>query len=384
MNKKLTDTLIRQSINNFKSNRISLSDNKVTGLGVEVRKNSATFYLRINHQSKTTRMTLGRFPDLSVADARKVAEHKRKQFIQQVHDGILGNSIEMQFDAYYEEHFLPWCQVYRKTYSSHQSMYKNHLKDFFGEMVLSQISSRHIFRFVNELSNKGYSSGFINKTVQHTRSALKRAEELCGAETHTSLYKPFTLLNTSAPRERFLDTTEARRLRDYVEDKHDDPICLLLGFLMYTGARRHEAFTAEWRNIDLERRSWYVPLTKTGKPRYIVLNDRALRIIEHAMRLQRRQYDHRPDWVFVNPRTQLPYRCIFHRWNKIRTQLKLNDMRIHDLRHSFASTLVNNGATLYEVQKLLGHSRSITTERYAHLANHRLKQAASLIDEAYK
>jgi len=56
---------------------------------------------------------------------------------------------------------------------------------------------------------------------------------------------------------------------------------------------------------------------------------------------------------------------------------------IHDLRHSFASTLVNNGATLYEVQKLLGHSRSATTERYAHLANHRLQRAASLIDKAY-
>ncbi|WP_438981689.1 tyrosine-type recombinase/integrase [Lentibacter sp.] len=65
-------------------------------------------------------------------------------------------------------------------------------------------------------------------------------------------------------------------------------------------------------------------------------------------------------------------------------QLGLDGMRIHDLRHSYASTLVNNGATLYEVQKLLGHARSATTERYAHLANHRLQQAASLIDKAYE
>ena len=69
---------------------------------------------------------------------------------------------------------------------------------------------------------------------------------------------------------------------------------------------------------------------------------------------------------------------------KIRGRLGLEDMRIHDLRHSYASTLVNNGATLYEVQKLLGHSRSATTERYAHLADQTLHRAASLIDKAYK
>jgi len=64
-------------------------------------------------------------------------------------------------------------------------------------------------------------------------------------------------------------------------------------------------------------------------------------------------------------------------------RLQMHNVRIHDLRHSYASTLVNNGASLYEVQKLLRHSKSQTTERYAHLANHTLIQAASLIDKAY-
>ena len=88
--------------------------------------------------------------------------------------------------------------------------------------------------------------------------------------------------------------------------------------------------------------------------------------------------------MFANPTTQKPYRCVFHKWNRVRNELNLSGVRLHDLRHSFASTLVNNGATLYEVQKLLGHSRSTTTERYAHLANHRLAKAASLIDKAYE
>jgi integrase len=199
-----------------------------------------------------------------------------------------------------------------------------------------------------------------------------------------SIRKSFTQLRTVNRKERYLDAAEATRLRDYVELHHRDAVCLLIGFLMYTGARRHEVFTAEWQHINLERNSWYVPVTKNGKPRYVMLNRRAVQIIEYARLLQTQQYIHKPQWLFINPHTHKPYRCVFSKWSRIRAELGLHDVRIHDLRHSFASTLVNNGATLYEVQKLLGHARSATTERYAHLANHRLQQAVSLIDKAYE
>jgi integrase len=163
----------------------------------------------------------------------------------------------------------------------------------------------------------------------------------------------------------------------------EDEVVLLIGFLMYTGARRHEAMNSEWQHVNLNDKDWYVPITKSGKPRHIVLNKKAIEIVQMAERLQLKKHGHLMQWLFVNPQTHKPYRCIFHKWNRIRNELGLQNMRIHDLRHSFASTLVNNGATLYEVQKLLGHSRSATTERYAHLANHRLQRAASLIDKAY-
>ena len=254
----------------------------------------------------------------------------------------------------------------------------------FGNVILSELSSRHIFAFVNDLLERGYNNGFINKCVQHLRSALNRAEELCGADTHASLRKSFTQLRTATRKERYLDTAEAARLRDYVEANRRDAVCLLIGFLMYTGARWHEVFTAEWQHINLEQCSWYVPVTKNGKPGYIMLNRRSVQIIEHARELQSQRYTFKPQWLFINPRTHKPYRCVFSKWSRIRNELGLDDMRIHDLRHSFASTLVNNGATLYEVQKLLGHSRSAITERYAHLANHRLQQAVSLIDKAYE
>jgi len=115
-----------------------------------------------------------------------------------------------------------------------------------------------------------------------------------------------------------------------------------------------------------------------------VLNRRALDIINAAQALQQQEYGMQQRWLFFSPIKLQPYNCIFYHWNRIRSELGLSDMRIHDLRHSFASTLVNNGATLYEVQHLLGHKRAHTTERYAHLPNTRLIKAASLIDKAYE
>jgi len=90
-----------------------------------------------------------------------------------------------------------------------------------------------------------------------------------------------------------------------------------------------------------------VPITKSGKPRHIVLNGKAIEIIQKVEKLQLKKYGHIVQWLFVNPQTHKPYRFIFHKWNRIRNELDLQNMRIHDLRHSFASTLVNNGATLY-------------------------------------
>lgn len=68
-----------------------------------------------------------------------------------------------------------------------------------------------------------------------------------------------------------------------------------------------------------------------------------------------------------NPKTRLPFQSIFHSWDTARRSATLPDVRVHDLRHSAASNLVNSGQSLYVVAKVLGHSQTRTTERYAHL-----------------
>jgi site-specific recombinase XerD len=86
--------------------------------------------------------------------------------------------------------------------------------------------------------------------------------------------------------------------------------------------------------------------------------------------------------VFANPKTLLPYISFYCAWDTLRKSVGLSDVRVHDLRHSFASFLVNNGRSLYEVQRILGHTQIKTTQRYAHLSQDSLLAAANEISKA--
>ena len=84
-------------------------------------------------------------------------------------------------------------------------------------------------------------------------------------------------------------------------------------------------------------------------------------------------------FIFPNLNKGLPFINIFYSWNTARCRAGLDYVRIHDLRHSFASFLVNAGRSLYEVQELLGHADSRTTARYAHLSRVRLQEAVEVV-----
>jgi integrase len=115
------------------------------------------------------------------------------------------------------------------------------------------------------------------------------------------------------------------------------------------------------------------PTTKSGRPRHVPLSDGVLKLLASV--------PHDPDcpWIFANPKTKKPYVSVFISWNTARKNAGLAEVRMHDLRHSFASFLVNAGRSLYEVQKILGHTQVKTTQRYNHLAQETLVDACNSV-----
>jgi integrase len=85
--------------------------------------------------------------------------------------------------------------------------------------------------------------------------------------------------------------------------------------------------------------------------------------------------------VFTNPKTRRAYNSFYLSWYAVRSVAGLDDVRIHDLRHTFASVLINKGVSIYEVQRLLGHSSVQMTQRYAHLAPNTLADCAEIVSD---
>lgn len=188
-------------------------------------------------------------------------------------------------------------------------------------------------------------------------------------------------------KERFLSESEAERLMVCINNSQNKLLRYFVPLALVTGARKRELLDAQWSHFDLPKKIWSIPMTKSGRPRYVPLTDQALQVLVNLelflISLGMRDDLAGTPWLFPNPRTGKPYNTIFKAWNTARNEAGLGDVRIHDLRHSFASALVNKGVPIYDVQKLLGHSNIKTTERYAHLAPDRLRESASVIGKQY-
>jgi len=135
---------------------------------------------------------------------------------------------------------------------------------------------------------------------------------------------------------------------------------------------------ARWEEIDLEHRIWRIPATnsKSGRVHSLPLNSQAIDALKENQTDQ--------GYVFRSPRGDgtRAYCNIHKSWYRIRNKAGLPHLRLHDLRHSFASLLVNSGRSLYEVMRLLHHSTPIMTQRYAHLSSKTLQEASNAAGDA--
>lgn len=154
--------------------------------------------------------------------------------------------------------------------------------------------------------------------------------------------------------------TEARRAMDAVR------------LIMVTGCRKSEALTAQWADFDLTRGVWTKPShrTKEKKTEHVALGAQALALLERM--------DRTDEYLFPGRTKGENMQDVKAAWAKVCKLAKLEGVRVHDLRHSFASHLVSSGVSLPIVGKLLGHSQASTTQRYAHLADNPQRDAANL------
>ena len=174
-------------------------------------------------------------------------------------------------------------------------------------------------------------------------------------------------------RERFLNFEELERLGEVLANVEKGnsvypPIITAIRLLIFTGARLSEILTLKWAYVDFEQQCLHLPDSKTGS-KVIHLSPPAATLLAECPRLESNPY------VIYGRNRGEHLKNIQRTWRDLRQQAKLDDVRIHDLRHSYASMGAGEGLSLPMIGALLGHKHASTTQRYAHLAVDPIKQA---------
>lgn len=277
----------------------------------------------------------------------------------------------MTLDAFMTDLYFPHAEVHKRSWTRDEQLYRLRIKAKFGHVALSKITRKDVNQFKIALLGEGLSKASVNHHIQLMRHVFNLA--VSWEELERNVLTRIELLHLDNQIENYLDDEAVDRFLEVAKTDENRNVCLILMFLLSTGARLGEALAAQWSQVD--GRIWKIPATntKSKKQKYLPLNDGALWVIAQLSSKGTSPY------LFPSPPTGRPYTTITRAWYRIRKKAKLPDnVRIHDLRHTFASRLVSRGRGLFEAQKLLGHADPRTTMRYAHLAMGAMQEASNV------
>lgn len=357
---------------------IEYCDKQVRGLFIDCPSAAAsqpTWNYRFKENGKTKMRRLGRLTDITLDDARKKvallkAEHAigRDSLKEEVSQGIT-------LDRFWRDHYQPHAKVHKRSYLRDDQLYTR-IAPKFGQLALKQITRLQVQQFQASLLDEGLSPATVNHHVQLLRRFLNLA--VSWEMLDRNVLRAIPLLHLDNRIENYLNEEQIGRLVAVLKTDDNRLVCMVILFLLSTGARLREGLGARWDQIDKEGAVWKIPAsnTKSKRTKYLPLNASALWVLDQV------ESEGKSPFVFPSPVTDKPFTGITRTWYKLRRKAGLpSKVRIHDLRHTFASRLVSGGESLYVVQELLGHADPRTTMRYAHLnmkTKHLAASAASV------
>jgi len=273
-------------------------------------------------------------------------------------------------NEFMEEQYIPYQKERIRGWSRQSDLFNNHLKPVFGNQRLDEITLHDVQQFLTSLRSKGYAASTCNHPVRVLRHAISLACKW-GTINNDNLIG-LSLLREDNHVNNILTDDELKRLVKVLKSDKNKMVSAVCLFLLSTGCRLNEALSSRWEHFDLEHRNWTIPSahSKSRKTRSIPLNLTAIQILESLG--TRDKFDH----PFIGRRGKR-LTTINRVWDRLRNDADLPHLRLHDLRHNYASFLINSGRSLYDVQKILGHSDPTVTQRYAHLSTKSLQDAAN-------
>lgn len=354
------------------------------GLFVECRDSATAtpvWYLRLkNAQGTNVYKKLGTVKELSLAQARKLVKQIRAEHMATVKAGSnvaqISTPAEMTWDTFIADHFAPHCKAHIRSAKKYDQLHRLYVSPRFGNLPLSQITRKEAQALhVDMLEKLKLSPASADHAIKFMRRALNLAVQWDYLDKNP--LKNFELFMVDNQVENYLSDEQMQKLLTVLRTDSNRNVCNMLMMLASTGARLNEILSATWKNVSIEGRALKVDAirSKSKRSRSIPLNDSAMWVLEQLDSRDKSAYLF-PSPVYAKDGKDLPYTNITRAWYRIQKLAGIK-IRVHDLRHGFASMLVSGGRSLYEVQQILGHSDPKVTMRYAHLSSKTLQEAAN-------
>lgn len=255
-----------------------------------------------------------------------------------------------------------------KSIKEDTAILKNIILKRFAEMTAESITTLDLQTLHADLQKIPYRANRTRALLHKMfKLAIQWGWRLDNPVSGVSKYKEFK-------RHRWLDDEEVKRLFSVLDTYHSQNVANIIRLLLLTGARYNEVVSATWDQFDLDKGTWTKPAhsTKQRDMHHVPLSSAVIGLLKDM------KDEAESHFLFPGKVPNKPLKDIKKAWHTIRTRADFPDVRIHDLRHTHASHLVSSGLSLSIVGKLLGHTQASTTQRYAHLADDPLRQAAEL------
>jgi len=263
---------------------------------------------------------------------------------------------DIAFGAMADLFLEKYSKVNKKSWKTSDWVYLRRLKPYFGSYLLSKITPE----MVEEYKAKRLSTGIQKCSVNRELSCLRKIYNVAvdwGYTVDNPVRKVKLFSEKENIRERVLKEDEEELLFE-AADLHIKPILIVA---VNTGMRKSEVFKLRWQNVSFEKREIKIPMSKSGKERRIPINSIVFNLL-YTLKAQNGQ----SEYVFPNPKTEKPYVDIKRSFDSACKKAGVENLRFHDLRHSFATRLARRGVDLVIVKELMGHASIVTTQRYLH------------------
>jgi len=368
--RKLTESLVG-SLGPDGRDRI-LFDRQLSGFGLRITPTGTKLFIaqaRIGGRKR--RVTIGQYPDLTVVQAREQAAHALLD-IRRGADPVIERKVRIQAAAAGEmtmaqlaekwmtDHVRP--KLKPRTVFDYERLLRQHILPAIGHLLVARLDREDVVRLHLAMAKTPRRANYV---VATTKAILNFAIE--GLKLRPPGSNPARRITMYRQRvvERFLTEAEIARAAEGITTaeragKIGPHAAAGLRIALFTGARSGEVTAAQWSHVDWDRKLIRLPDSKTNEPRTIHLSEAALEVLRALPRVG--------PFIIAGAIDGEPYKNLGRAWIVAREYAGLDDVRLHDLRHSYASLAAGRGVSLQMIGKLLGHKVAATTARYAHLA----------------